>query len=119
MLSGIEMDLTLLVGSEYIELKYLKNLYLAVLQGNEAEFNEEIIRRIKTLRRNPPSHTVVIDFPLTAIVKIAGKNGLRCHVEAAELPAFLLNETYVLREENPKLPLSEEAFEQFGIRPPW
>ena len=100
-------------------MKYLKNLYLAVLQGDDAVFNDEIIRRIKYLRRNPPSHTVAIDFPLVAIVKIAWKSGLCCQVEAAELPEFLLNETCILYRERPKLPLDDEAFERFGIRPPW
>lgn len=115
MLSDIEMDTDARIGSQYIELKYLKNLYLSIIQKNEALFNKEVERRIKTYRRNPYTHAVIIDFPLTSLIKIANKNGIEYWGDVAEVPRTLLSRQFSFSREQLKPPLSNEASTLFGI----
>lgn len=49
---AVEMGMTPRAGLQYTELKYLKNIFVAIIQKNELLFNNEIIRRIKTYRKN-------------------------------------------------------------------
>lgn len=115
MLSDIEMDMDARIGSQYIELKYLKNLYLSIIRKDEALFNEEAKRRIKMYRKNPYTHAVVVDFPLTALIKIANKNGIDYRGDVAEVPRTLLSHQFSFSREQLKPPLSNEASGLFGI----
>lgn len=115
MLLDIEMDVDARIGSQYIELKYLKNLYLHIIYKDEALFNEEAERRIKTYRRNPYTHAVIIDFPLTALIKIANKNGIDYWGDVAEVPRTILSHQFSFSREQLKPPLSNEASDLFGI----
>ncbi len=47
----VEMGMTPRAGLQYTELKYLKNIFVAIIQKDELLFNNEIIRRIKTYRK--------------------------------------------------------------------
>lgn len=109
MLSNIDMDVSPRIGSQYVELKYLKNIYLAIIQGDEFAFNSEIIRRIKTYRKNPYTHAVIIDFPVIALIRIAKKYGISYRENVAEIPTILLNDKITIQTEQLKLPFSDEA----------
>lgn len=114
LLSTVEAEDKPRIGSQYIDLKYLKNIYLAVIHRDEAAFRAEMVRRVKNYRRNPYTHTVVIDFPLVALIKIAKRNGISYQEDVAEVPKALLAERPVAATLL-KLPLAEEAAEQFGL----
>lgn len=118
LLSAIEADNEPRLGAQYIDLKYLKNLYLAIIRGDEAAFNAEIVRRVRTYRKNPYTHAVVIDFPAVALVRIAGKNGLAWLGNAAEIPRTMLTGQLAPSPSCAMPPLWEEAVQQFGISLP-
>lgn len=103
------------VGSQCLELRYLKKLYLAVIRRDETAFNAEIVRRVKGYRRNPYTHTVVIDFPLVALIKIAGRNGIAYREDVAEIPKAMLAEGFAVPADCPKPPLCDEASALFGV----
>lgn len=107
-LSDIDIDLSPQVGSQYVELKYLKNLYLAIIKNDEPTFNREIINRIKIYRKNPYTHAVIIDFPVLALIRIAKKYGLNYQNNVAEIPSILLNEKITIQPECLKLPFSDK-----------
>lgn len=115
-LSTVEADMTPRVGSQYIELKYLKNIFVAIIQKDELSFNNEIVRRIKTYRKNPYTHSVIIDFPLVALIKIAKKHGISYEQNVAEIPAIMLKEEITIDTERLKLPFSDEAFELLRVQ---
>lgn len=118
LLSAIEADDEPRIGSQYIELKYLKNLYLSILRGDEAAFNSEIIRRVKMYRGNPYTHGVVIDFPAVALVKIAGRNGISYLENMAEIPRAMVTGQLAPSPDCPMPPLVDEAARLFGISVP-
>lgn len=115
-LSTVEMDMTPRIGSQYTELKYLKNLYVAIIKKDEPLFNNEIVRRIKTYRKNPYTHSVVIDFPLIALIKIAKKYGMSYKENVAEIPAIMLKKEICINTEQLKLPFSDEALKLFRVQ---
>ena len=115
MLSTIEADNAPRIGAQYIDLKYLKNLYLAIIHGDETAFHDEIVRRIKTYRKNPYTHSVVIDFPLVALIKIANRNGIAYSGQVAEIPQAMLTGQFTTSANCAKPPLSEEVAELFGV----
>ena len=115
MLSTIEADNEPRIGAQYIDLKYLKNLYLAIIHGDETAFNDEIVRRIKTYRKNPYTHSVVIDFPLVALIKIANRNGIAYSGQVSEIPQAMLTQQFTTSAKCTKPPLMEETAEMFGI----
>ncbi len=111
MLSNTDMDMSPRIGSQYIELKYLKNLYLALIQEDELAFNSEITRRIKMYRRNPYTHAVIIDFPAIALIKIAKRRGISYRGNVAEIPEILLDDNIIIQAERLKLPFSDKISE--------
>lgn len=115
LLSTVEADDGPRIGAQYIELKYLKNLYLAIIHRDETAFNEEIARRIRTYRKNPYTHAVVIDFPAAALVRIAGDSGMAYLGSAAEIPQAMAAGRLTVSEGCPMPPLWEEAVGLFGI----
>jgi len=106
-LSNVEADISLRIGSQYLELKYLKKLYLAIIQKDELAFNKEIVRRIKTYRRNPYTHAVIIDFPTISLIKIATKYGVNYKEHVAEIPEMFLNDNIIVQPEQLELPFSD------------
>lgn len=114
-LSTIEADNEPHIGSQYIDLKYLKNLYLAIIWGDEVAFHAEIVRRIRTCRKNPYAHAVVIDFPLAALIRIANQNGIAYSEHVAEIPQAMLTQQFAISAKCTKPPLSEEASKLFGV----
>lgn len=114
LLSTVEADGEPRVGAQYIDLKYLKNLYLAIIHGDETAFNAEIVRRIRIYRKNPCTHAVVIDFPAVALVKTAVRNGMAYQQRVAEIPEAMLTGRLTVSGCCPMPPLSDEAAELFG-----
>lgn len=114
-LSTIEADNEPRIGAQYIDLKYLKSLYLTIIHGDETAFNTEIVRRIKAYRKNPYTHAVVIDFPLVALIRIANRNGIAYLEDVAEIPQIMLTQQFAISERCTKPPLSDEVSGLFGI----
>lgn len=115
MLSSVQADSGPRIGARYIDLKYLKNLYLAIIHGDETSFNAEIVRRIWTYRKNPYTHAVVIDFPAVALVKAAVRSGMSYQQRVAEIPEAMLTGRLTVSGSCPMPPLSDEAAELFGV----
>lgn len=109
LLQPIEMDIAVLNGSRYIEMKYLKNLYLAIVEQDEVAFNNELILRVQRFRRNSYDHSVVIDTPGAAMIKLAKQYGIHCNLNFAEYPDALLNQPYIVDPIKFKLPFYDEV----------
>lgn len=86
------------------------NLYLAIIQEDESTFNSEIIQRVKTYRKNPYTHAVIIDYPVVALIGIAKKYGISYQEKVTEIPAILLNDKIIIQTERLKLPFSDKVF---------
>lgn len=109
LLQPIEMDTVVLNGSRYIEIKHLKNLYLAIVEQDEAAFNNELILRVQRFRRNSYDYSVVIDTPGAAMIKLAKQYGIHCNLNFAEYPDALLNQPYIVDPMKFKLPFYDEV----------
>lgn len=120
LLDGVEEDTELVPGSYYREMNCLKRIYLAILDGDEAAFNEELMLRIKRYRRNMAGWTTIIDYISVALIKMAQKAGIRCTFDVIEIPKLFFDEAYQIDKEQVKLAYNEEIMDIFkrrGIEP--
>jgi len=75
----------------YIEDKFLKKIYLAILHKDEAMFNEELVNRIKKLRKNMVGYLTIIDIISISMIKLGNKQGLNCNFNVIEIPEYFVN----------------------------
>ena len=75
----------------YIEDKFLKKIYLAILQKDENMFNEELVNRIKKLRSNMVGYLTIIDIISICLIKLGNKQGLNCKFNVIEIPEYFVN----------------------------
>lgn len=115
MLDNIEKDAIPKIGSQYIEVRYLKSLYLAIIKGDEILFNKLIVKRAETYRHNPYDHAIIIDYPLVALIKIAKKYGIDYNESLAEIPCMMIDRKNTIQREHLKLPFADEASKRFDV----
>lgn len=77
----------------YIESKYLKKIYMAIIEHDEIRFNEELGKRIKKYRRNMVGYSTIVDIVSVALIKIAEREGLHCTVDVIEIPRQFFDNT--------------------------
>ncbi len=78
----------------YQDEKFLKNILKALLNKDEKMFNEELIKRVKKLRRNMVGYLTVVDITSIALIKLAEKCGLSCTFDIIEIPKYFLSEEF-------------------------
>jgi len=76
----------------YICDRFLKSIYLAILEQNEVMFNEELIKRIKKYRKKPLGYATYIDVVSISMIKFARKLGINFYFNVIEIPPFFLDE---------------------------
>lgn len=120
LLDRVEEDTELVYGSYYTKINCLKRIYMAILDGDETAFNEELMLRIKKYRRNMVGYTTIIDHISVALIKMAQKAGLNYTFDVIEIPKLFFDEAYKIDKEQVKIAYSEEVmdiFKQRGIEP--
>jgi len=92
----------------YVNQKFLKNIYKAIVDGDEKKFNEEIVKRIKKYRRNMVGYSTIIDVVSIALIKMAMKAGIECNVDVIEIPKMFFDESNKIDKDSVKLPFFDE-----------
>lgn len=101
----------------FIHMPYVKQIYIAILNGDENEFNEQLAKRINKYRKRPSDYQPVIDTTSIALIKIASRLGLQYKFRVEEIPEFFL-ETKILIERTDcrivDIEKSKQAFQEWG-----
>lgn len=87
--------------SYYYGSRYMKNLYLSILNRDEKAFNDALIRRLKNVRTG---YVMPIDIVSISMIRFAKSVGLECKFEAIEIPKALCADDLFIDEEKYKLP---------------
>ncbi len=74
----------------FIHMPYVKQIYFAILDRNENEFNERLAKRINKYRKRPSDYQPVIDTTSIALIKMANKLGLQYKFSVEEIPEYFL-----------------------------
>lgn len=82
----------------FIHLPYLKRIYLAMLNGDEQAWNEQLAKRINQYRKRPSDYQPVVDFVSISLIKMAQKLNLQCQFKVEEIPEYFLKAFTSLRE---------------------
>ena len=70
----------------YTSNSFLKELYSSIIECNEKRFNELLVQRIKSYRKNSVDYTTIIDYSSIALIKIAQLYGIRSDCSVIEMP---------------------------------
>jgi len=75
----------------YYNVKYTKNIMLAIIEKDEKKFNEELMKRIKLYRKNSVNYAILFDVISVAMIKLAKRRGISYTFSVAEIPEFFLD----------------------------
>lgn len=82
-----------LFESYYYGSRYMKDLYVSILNRDEKAFNNALIRRLKNVRTG---YVTPIDIVSLSMIRFAKKAGLECKIKAIEIPkAFLADDLFI------------------------
>lgn len=87
--------------SYYYEADFMKDLYTAILDGNEKAFNAALHERIKNVRCG---YVMPIDAVSITMIKFAKKFGIKQIIDVIEIPNFFLEDDLNIDKETYKLP---------------
>lgn len=79
----------------YQERAYIKQAFISIAEGDEKGLEENIIARIKQMRREAKIEVTMVDIFSLGILKAAKMRGMTCNVNVAELPKELLEDTTI------------------------
>lgn len=71
--------------------EYFKQIFLAMLSGNESAFNTALAQRLCLCRAAPADYAVAVDIAAVALVKIAQEMGFSYSLDVIEIPKRLLD----------------------------
>lgn len=74
----------------FIHMPYVKQIYFAMLNKDENEFNEQLAKRINKYRKRSSDYQPVIDTTSIALIKMAEKLGLQYKFKVEEVPEYFL-----------------------------
>lgn len=95
----------------YIDAQYLKKIYMAIINCDEKNFNEELVKRIKKYRKNMVGYSTIIDIVSVGLIKIAKRAGIQCTVDVIEIPKQFFDDACILDKNEMKLPFYDEFLE--------
>lgn len=95
----------------YVSPKFLKKMYMAIIEHDEKSFNEELAKRIKKYRRNMVGYSTIIDVVSIALIKMAEREGIHCTVNVIEIPEQFFDGTCKIDKDKDKLPFYDEFLE--------
>ncbi len=105
----------------FIHMPYVKQIYLAMLNKDENEFNEQLAKRINRYRKRPSDYQPVIDTTSIALIKMAGKLGLQYKFRVEEIPEYFLETKNPIERSDCKiidLEKCKKAFNEWGDTSP-
>ena len=106
---------------DFIHLPWVKNIYLAMLNGDENAFNEQLAKRINQYRRRPSEYQPHVDATSIAMIWFAKRLNLKYKFQVSEIPEYFLLEHH---HEMPadcrliNLHNCEVAFQKWGKQTP-
>lgn len=86
----------------------LKPIFESILYSDEKQFNDEILRRIKTYRKNMEGYETYLDIISIALIKVAKSYGIKCDIDVIEIPKIFFENKYNINKENISLPYYSE-----------
>lgn len=92
----------------YVRPEFLKQIYMAIIEHDEARFNEELAIRITKYRKNIVGYSTIIDVVSVALIKMAEREGLRCSVNVIEIPTLFFDKTNNIDLTKEKLPYFDD-----------
>lgn len=92
----------------FVNIKFLKNIYMAIIEHNEEKFNKELEKRIRKYRKNMVGYSTIIDVVSVALIKIAEREGIKCTVDVIEIPKQFFDKTCMINKDEVKLPYYNE-----------
>lgn len=101
----------------FIHMPYVKQIYLAILDRNENEFNEQLAKRINKYRKRPSDYQPVLDITSIALIKMANKLGLQYKFSVEEIPEYFLETKNPIERADCKiidLERCKKAFQEWG-----
>ena len=101
----------------FIHLPYLKRIYLAMLNGDEQAWNEQLAKRINQYRKRPSDYQPVVDFVSISLIKMAQKLNLPCQFQVEEIPEYFFETIPIVERVDCKvldLKKCEQAFHRWG-----
>lgn len=105
----------------FIHLPYLKRIYLAMLNGDEQAWNEQLAKRINQYRKRPSDYQPVVDFVSISLIKMAQKLNLQCQFQVEEIPEYFFKTIPIIERMDCKvidLKKCEQAFQKWGKQTP-
>lgn len=84
--------------------KFLKKIYLAILDKDEVRFNDELLNRIKKLRRNMVGYLTYVDVVSISLIKLAKKQGLNYNFDIIEIPKYFFSDDFKIDTDRYMLP---------------
>lgn len=106
---------------DFIHIPWVKNIYLAMLNGDENAFNEQLAKRINQYRRRPSEYQPHVDATSIAMIWFAKRLNLKYKFQVSEIPE------YFLLEHHHEIPVDcrlinlhncEVAFQKWGKQTP-
>lgn len=101
----------------FLHMPYLKQIYIAILNGDENEFNEQLAKRINKYRKRPSDYQPVIDTTSIALIKMAEKLGLQYKFKVEEIPEYFLTVNDLIPRSDCiilDIDICRQAFEKWG-----
>ena len=77
---------------DFIHIPWVKNIYLAMLNGDENAFNEQLAKRINQYRRRPSEYQPHVDATSIAMIWFAKQLNLKYKFQVSEIPEYFLLE---------------------------
>ena len=105
----------------FIHLPYLKKIYLAMLNGDEHAWNEQLAKRINQYRKRPSDYQPVVDFVSISLLKMAQKLNLQYQFKVEEIPEYFFESIHIIERMDCKiidLKKCEVAFQKWGKQTP-
>ncbi len=84
--------------------KFLKKIYLAILDKDEVRFNDELLNRIKKLRKNPVGYLTYVDIVSISLINLAKKQGLNYNFDVIEIPKYFFSDDFKIDTDKYMLP---------------
>ena len=91
-------------------------LLVNVIQKDEELLRQNIVKYIKTKRREYSLDVIPVEESVLGILKLAYRRGMKCDIEVAELPRILLQDMEINYEEI-KLPMEADREERHSKNP--
>lgn len=84
--------------------KFLKKIYLSILDKDESRFNDELLNRVKKLRKNPVGYLTYVDVVSISLINLAKKQGLNYNFDVIEIPKYFLSDDLKIDKDKYLLP---------------